>query len=162
MLAPANIITFSRILLSAVLLFLSPTSVPFGLIYLLCGFSDMADGLTARKMHMESEVGARLDSIADILFFTVSAVKIVPIIRLDIRLWVWIVIIAVMKIAGMILLFIRKHAFEPPHSVLNKLTGLLLFILPLTVTVVDITYSATAVCAVATLAAVWDIILLKR
>lgn len=162
MLTPANIITFTRILLSAVLFFLSPSAVPFGLIYLLCGFSDMADGLIARKTHTESKAGAKLDSCADILFLIIVAVKILPIIRLDIWIWMWIAVIAIIKIAGMILRFIGKHSFAPPHSVLNKLTGLLLFVLPLTVTVVDVGYSATAVCAVATLTAVWDIILLKR
>lgn len=158
MLRPANIITASRILLSAVLLFSQPFSVPFGVIYLLCGLSDMMDGFVARKTHTESETGAKLDSAADALFFAVSAVKILPAVHLDVRIWVWAAVIAVIKIAGMLLRFFHGSSFAPPHSIANKLTGLLLFLLPLTIPLVDSCYSAMLVCTVATVAAVQDVL----
>jgi CDP-diacylglycerol--glycerol-3-phosphate 3-phosphatidyltransferase len=40
------------------------------------------------------------------------------------------------------------------HSVINKVTGGLLFIFPLTLVYIDLEYSAAAICAVATIAAV--------
>ena len=67
----ANIITVSRIFLSLCLFVLSPSSVPFAVLYLLCGVTDVLDGFVARKLHTESEKGGMLDSTAD-LFFAVA------------------------------------------------------------------------------------------
>ena len=155
---PANLITLSRVLLSLALLFLSPLSIAFGILYLLGGLSDMADGFVARKTHTESETGAKLDSAADLLFVTVSAVKLLPLVRLNTWLWIWVAAIALVKIAAMVLRFVRTHTFAPPHSIANKLTGVLLFLLPLTLSLVDIHYPAALVCIVATFAAVQDVL----
>ena len=43
--------------------------------------------------------------------------------------------------------------FCPAFSIANKATGCVLFVLPLTLTVVEITYRATIACAIATFAA---------
>ena len=152
----ANIITVFRIIFSIVLIFLTVPSVSFGVIYLLCGLSDMADGFIARKTNTESETGAKLDSTADIIFITVSAVKILPLIHLDLWLWVWIALIAVVKIGAVIFKFLRCRKIAIPHSFLNKLTGFLLFILPLTASFASFRYFAALVCAVATASAVQD------
>ena len=153
---PANLITFCRFPLSAALLFLPAMSVPFGIVYLLCGISDVADGLIARKTHTESETGAKLDSTADIIFITVSAVKILPLIHLDLWLWVWIALIAAVKTGAVIKRFLRCREIAIPHSFLNKLTGILLFILPLTASFASFRYFVVFVCAVATASAVQD------
>jgi len=42
------------------------------------------------------------------------------------------------------------------HSVMNKATGVLLFLLPLTILVFPLKYSAIVVCAVATFAAIQE------
>ena len=42
------------------------------------------------------------------------------------------------------------------HSVINKVTGGLLFIFPLTLAFIDLKYSAAAVCVFATIAAVHE------
>lgn len=158
----ANRITYSRILLSAVLLFLPTVSIAFGIVYLLCGFSDMADGLVARKTHTESEKGARLDSIADLVFVAVCAVKLLPLIRLDAWLWIWIGLIALIKLTNLAAGYIRKGRPEMPHTWANKLTGLLLFILPAAMQLVNITYPATFICAVASFAAVQEGVLIRK
>lgn len=157
MLKAADIITFCRIILSPSLLFFSPLSVPFGVTYLLCGLSDTADGIVARKTHTESKTGAKLDSIADAMFLTVSAVKLLPLMRLRSWIWVWVAVIAVIKTVGILLRFSEHRSFTVPHSVANKLTGALLFILPLSIPLIDIQYSAAVVCTAATFAAVDDL-----
>ena len=158
----ADLITLSRILLSLSLLFLPPLSIAFGVLYLLCGISDAADGFAARKTHTESETGAKLDSAADLVFVTVSAVKLLPLVRLNTWLWIWVAVIALIKIAAMVLRYIRVHTFMPTHSITNKLTGILLFFLPLTLPLTDICYPTAFICAVATVAAVQDILSLER
>ncbi len=152
----ANIITVFRIIFSIVMIFLTVPSVSFGVIYLLCGLSDMADGFIARKMHTQSETGAKLDSTADIIFITVSAVKILPLIHLDLWLWVWIALIAAVKTGAVIKRFLRCREIAIPHSFLNKLTGVMLFPLSLTASFASFRYFVVFVCAVATASAVQD------
>ena len=74
----ANIITVSRILFSVLLLVFSPYSYFFAALYLLCGITDVLDGFVARRLHTESEQGAMLDSVADLLFAVIYAVRILP------------------------------------------------------------------------------------
>ena len=59
-----DIITTLRLLGAVFLLPSDPASVVFGVIYGLCGVSDMADGYLARRLHAESKAGAVLDSVA--------------------------------------------------------------------------------------------------
>ena len=98
----ANIVSSSRILLSITLLFCTVFSVCFYGIYLLCGFTDMVDGTVARKTNSVSEFGARLDTIADFLFFAVTLIKLLPVIHIPKCIWVWIVVIAIIKICNVI------------------------------------------------------------
>ena len=60
----ANKMTAVRILLSVILLFLPVFSLSFWILYLLAGFSDMADGWIARHWNLVSKTGERLDSVS--------------------------------------------------------------------------------------------------
>ena len=53
--------------------------------------------------------------------------------------------------------FIRTKKLISPHTVLNKVTGLLLFLLPMTISFVDLTHTLPIVCAVATVAAIHEV-----
>ena len=152
----ANIITSCRILLSITLLFCPVFSVCFHGIYLLCGFTDMVDGTIARKTNSSSEFGARLDAIADFLFFSVTFIKLLPVIHIPKWIWVWIVIIAIIKIFNVILGFIYTKKLISLHTVMNKITGLLLFLIPLALQFIEIKYSLIAVCIVATISAIQE------
>ena len=46
--------------------------------------------------------------------------------------------------------------FIAEHTMMNKITGLLLFLLPLTLSFIELNYSALVVCSVATIAAVQE------
>ena len=46
--------------------------------------------------------------------------------------------------------------FVSVHTAANKITGLLMFVLPLTMAVVELRYSALVVCMVATFAAIQE------
>ena len=146
----ANCITVSRILFSLCLFFLSPSSVPFTVLYLLCGLTDVLDGFLARKLHTESKTGERLDSTADLFFVVVYTLKILPLLNVPYWIWIWTAIIAVTKITGIVIASGKVHQLVIEHSFGNKLTGLLLYLLPLSVCVADVKYGAPLVCAVAT------------
>ena len=153
----ANIITGSRIVLSLPLLLIPLTSAWFCVIYLLCGLSDMIDGTVARRTSSASEFGARLDTVSDFVFMTVALIKFAPYLRIPVWLWIWIGGIAMMKLGNAALGFIRTKKLISPHTVLNKVTGLLLFLLPMTMSFIELTYTLPFVCAVATAAAIHEV-----
>ena len=141
---------------SIALLFFSFPSLPFHITYLLCGFSDMIDGTIARKMGAVSNFGAKLDTVADFVFMAVCVVKLLPMINLFTWLWTWIAVIAIIKVTNIVLGFVRRKKLVALHTVLNKTTGLLLFLLPLTLQFIVPTYSFAVVCTIATIAAIQE------
>ena len=152
----ANTITFSRIAASIVLLFCLVFSPAFYVFYIAAGLSDMLDGFAARKTGTVSEAGSRLDTIADIVFAAVCLIKVIPVLDVPVWLSVWIAVIAFLKAANIAVGYIRQKAFVSVHSVINKVTGGLLFAFPLTLNFIDLKYSAAVVCMVATSAAIQE------
>ena len=152
----ANIITSLRILISIAMIFFPAFSPMFYVLYLVAGFSDMIDGIVARLTNTASEFGARLDTVADLVFVAVCMIKILPKMILPLWLYLWIAIVAVIKIFNIAVGFIRQKQFPAIHSIMNKMTGVLLFILPLTMQIIDLKYSASLVCAFATFAAIQE------
>ena len=153
----ANIITGFRILGGISLLFFPAFSVAFYIIYLLCGFSDMIDGTVARKTNSSSSFGAKFDTVADLIFMIVVCYKLLPAIHFPKWMWVWIIIIAVVKISNIIWGLFRRKLLISIHSTLNKVTGMVLFFLPLTMQFIELKYSVPAICLIATLAAIQEV-----
>ena len=152
----ANIVTGSRILGSILLLLFPAFSVSFYILYLFCGITDMIDGTIARKTNAVSENGARLDTVADAVFVAVCLAKILPLIQIPSWLWGWIVIIATVKMGNIAWGLIRNKKLISIHSFLNKVTGFLLFLLPLTLNLIEPIYGITVVCFIATLAVIQE------
>ena len=100
----------------------------------------MVDGTIARKTNTVSEFGARLDTAADLLFTAVALLKILPVIQIQAWLLIWIVTIAVIKLFNLTWGFLRRKKIPSLHTIANKITGLCLFLLPLTMPFVDITF----------------------
>lgn len=158
----ANIITGIRILLSAALLFCPAFSPAFYALYIAAGFSDMIDGAVARKTGTVSAFGSRMDTIADIVFVAVCLMKLLPVLRVPVWLYFWIVVIAAIKLFNIAIGYTRHKELAAVHSVMNKVAGGLLFLFPLTLTVIDLRYSAAAVCVAATAAAIQEGYLARR
>lgn len=152
----ANIITSCRILCSILMLFCPAFSAQFYILYLICGFSDMVDGTVARKTKCTSEFGARFDTVADFIFVSVSLIKFLPFIDIPSWMWIWIALIAIIKICNITWGFIFKKKLISLHTVMNKTTGVLLFLLPLTLHFVELKYSSVVVCSIATLSAIQE------
>ena len=152
----ANLLTGCRILCSLWLLFVPLFSPGFYVLYLVCGLTDMIDGTVARKTHTDSRFGAGFDTAADFVFTGVSLIRLLP--AMDVPVWmlVWVIGIAGIKIANAVSGFVRMKRLAAEHTVMNKVTGLLLFLLPLTLGFADLRCSGTAVCLAATAAAVQE------
>ena len=152
----ANLITGFRILCSIALLFF-PVFLPvFYVLYIAAGVSDMIDGTVARKTGTASEFGSKLDTVADFVLVAVCLIKMIP--ALDIPKWllIWIAAIALIKVINVVSGYAMHRKLVVAHTVMNKVTGVLLFILPLTLTIIDLKYSGPFVGLIATFAAVQE------
>ena len=118
----------SRIVLCLPLLLVDSMTMPFWTFYVTAGLTDMLDGFLARRWDVESEFGARLDSMADFVFVLAVGYKLFPWLKLPATLWMMIGLIALVKVSNAISAFVVKHRIKFLHTKANKLTGFLLFI----------------------------------
>ena len=158
----ANIISGLRILCSIALLFFPAFSPSFYILYIAAGISDMTDGTVARMTGTVSEFGSKLDTVADFVLVCCCLIKLLPILHIPTWLMIWIIGIAVIKAFNLISGYVLHKELAAVHTVMNKVTGLLLFLLPLTLTLVDLKYSGAFVSAAATFAAVQEGCLIQR
>lgn len=152
----ANIITSIRILCSIAILFCPVFSAAFYSLYISAGLTDMIDGWVARKTNTASEFGAKLDTMADIVFVIVCLFKLLPVMDIPVWIYVWIGVIALIKVINIVSGYVVQKQFVAIHSLMNKVTGVLLFLLPLTFSFVELKYSAAVVCVFATFSAVQE------
>ena len=152
----ANLITVIRIVCSIALLFCPVFSPAFYALYITAGVSDMADGAVARKTGTVSKFGSKLDAAADFILVAVCLIKLIPAIHVPTWLIIWIIVIAVIKVINLISGYVMRKEMIFLHTKMNKVTGILLFVLPLTLAVIDLKYSGAVVSAVATFAAIQE------
>ena len=152
----ANFVTVLRIVFSVIMLCFPVFSPGFYACYLLAGITDMVDGSVARRLGTESEFGEKLDTIADFIFVLAALYKLLSSMAVSAGIWIWTGIIALIKVINIISGFVVQKRFVTVHSSANKITGIVLFLLPLTLPFIDINYSAVLVCSLATFAAVQE------
>ena len=98
-------------------------------------------------------------TVSRILFFVVVyTLKILPLLNVPYWIWIWTAIIAVTKITGIVIASGKVHQLVIEHSFGNKLTGLLLFFLPLSACVIDVKFGATLACIAATVTALKEMV----
>lgn len=157
-----NLLSASRAATAVAMLFFPVFSATFWVLYCWGGLSDMVDGPIARRMGAESELGARVDSLADILFLVCSCILLLPSLFLPVWLWLWVAVIAAVKLSAIAIATWRRHRLTVPHSKTNRLTGLLLFCLPFAMALTDVLVPAAVVCTVATASLLEDIMLVRK
>ncbi len=157
----ANFVTALRITFSAALMLCPAFSPQFYAFYIAAGISDMLDGAIARRTNTETAFGAKLDTAADLIFVAVSLWKLLPELSVPVWLMLWIAGIALVKAVNFASGYVLYKSFVAPHTLMNKVTGALLFALPLTLPVAGFKYSAPPVCVAATFAAIQEGLLIK-
>lgn len=155
-----NCITASRILGTIFLIFTAPFSLSFYVVYTICGLSDAVDGLVARAMKSESEFGAKLDSVADLVFYTVLLIKIFPFLwkELPRGIWIAVAVIILTRIAAYLTACFKHKKFASIHTYANKLTGFSLYLVPY-LAKVFLLPTCTAVCIIAGFASLEELII---
>ena len=154
-----NLITMTRILGTLALLILKPFSGQFLLIYFLCGIGDVLDGMIARKMHIISQKGQILDSIADAFMVTVVLLLFFPGFKLPLWGVYWIVLIAAIRLASLGIGFIRYKQLAFLHTYGNKAAGIVLFCFPLLYIWLGLYTATILVCFIASISAVEELII---
>ena len=156
-----NVITSLRIIGSAVLLFTEPFSAAFYIIYTLCGLSDVLDGFIARRFHMTSTLGARLDSIADLMFYAAMLLKVLPTLLVLLPTWIWLCVagVIIIRIAAYITAAVKFHCFASMHTYMNKATGGAVFCVPYIVKLPCAVPLCFAVCVIAALSSLEELLM---
>ena len=151
-----NILSLLRMVGAVALLLSDVSGVLFGVLYIVCGISDIADGWLARKLKCVTRTGALLDSVADICFVACLCPLLLPILELPQWLWLWAGVIVAIKVVNQLSALVMYFH----HTLANKWAGFLLFIaVPMTIwSIIPISIAAF----VATFAAIHEGCVLAR
>lgn len=128
----ANAVTSLRLIGAIIIIFLEPLSIPFYVVYTICGLSDGIDGTIARKMGTSSDFGSKLDSVSDLVFYIVMFVKIIPALIELMPMWMWclVAVILAIRLFSYGYVAMRYRRFAAIHTYMNKIVGALFFLLP--------------------------------
>ena len=125
----ANVFTCSRFVFAPLLLWLAWQGYKNGFLILLAitFLTDILDGFAARLLNQTSELGARLDTLADLVIYTTLAIAV---------WWLWPVIVSreltyvlltiVSYISPIVMGFMKFHALTTYHTWLVKMAVVLL------------------------------------
>lgn len=147
----ADDMTLVRMAASVLLFFLSLGSCWFFLAYTIAGLTDALDGWLARRTGKASEFGAKLDSVADLLFYGVLLVRFFPVLwrSLPGEIWFAVTAVVLIRLASYIVAAVKYRRFAALHTWLNKLTGFGVFLLPFMLAFTDGVAYGWTVCALA-------------
>ena len=128
----ANCITSVRIIGTFLMMLTKPFSTPFFVIYSISGVSDVLDGFVARITKKVSDFGAKLDSISDLFFYFVMAIKIMPALieKLPVQIWYAVAAVVFLRIISYLFVAVKYKRLASLHTKLNKITGFAVFLIP--------------------------------
>ncbi len=127
-----NVLSISRILISIGLFFFFDNFALFMFFYLLAGLTDMLDGYVARKFNGKSTLGAKLDSIVDLFFYTMLIAYLVTEHKEMLKPYlVLIILVLLFRFINIIFGFIKYKRLIMIHTIANNLTGFFIFLLPI-------------------------------
>ena len=143
-----NFITCIRLIGTASLPFTKLFSIEFYIVYSICGLSDALDGWLARSLKQSSEFGSRLDSIADLLFYFVMLLMVLPVLWINLPWPIWIAVgaILLLRLISYIMAAFKYKCFASIHTYANKLTGFGMFSVPYFLPLPMMVYGCIIVC----------------
>lgn len=117
------------------------------------------DGFIARKTVTTSILGAKLDSMADMIMTGVVLFVLYPIVNPTNETVIWIISIAIIRLASMVIALKKYKTFASLHTYGNKITGIVLFIFPILLPYVHTTVLMYIICAVASISAIEELLI---
>ena len=84
------------------------------------------------KAKTPTEFGAKLDSIADLLFYTLVIIRLLPVLLRLLPTWIWYIVggIVLVRLIAYLTAALKFHRFASLHTRMNKITGGAVFLLP--------------------------------
>jgi CDP-diacylglycerol--glycerol-3-phosphate 3-phosphatidyltransferase len=147
-----------RIICSFLLLFIKPLSILFFIFYLAGGISDILDGYLARKMNANSQFGAILDSISDLIFIGILLIIVIPLFHYSNWMLFWIGGIGFVRIVSLFVGYAKYHTIALLHTYANKTTGFILFFFPLFYELLGLSLAICLVCIPASISAIEELV----
>ncbi len=119
-----NLLTLSRILLTPFLLYmiLEEKALLALAIFVVAGFTDMLDGLWAKRFHQQTDIGALLDPIADKLLLVSCMVVLFSIGQIPLYLFLAVIFRDVIIVVGAIAYELVTHKLKMQPSIFSKAT----------------------------------------
>lgn len=154
-----NLLTGLRFGLTVLLLFLPLPGAAFTVLYLACGLTDILDGWLARRLHASTAFGARLDSAADFCLVCTMLYRLWPLLTQAPGVLLWVAAISLLRLSAACVAKIRFGRFGFLHTRANKLTGLLLFLYPLSLSFTRTPAGLLFLCLIAALSAVEEMLI---
>ena len=152
-----NALSIARIPLSLSILLVKPFSVLFFALYILCGLTDALDGFIARKFNAMSALGARLDSVADFVFFGVALYVFLTAMAIPAFLIMWAILIVAVRFMGLGRAFSKYKEWAALHTYAYKLAGFTFFFFPFLAVFLGVVTAGIMLCGIATLATAEEI-----
>lgn len=156
-----NTLTALRFLGGIALIFLPLPGKAFFTVYVLCGLTDALDGFLARRLKTACPFGAKLDSIADLTFYTVSLSRMMPILRRRLPGWIWYIVafVLALRLTSYLVAAFKLHKFAAVHTVANKATGAMVFGVGLVLNLSILTAYCLVLAAVSTYSSAEELIM---
>ena len=121
-----NTLSIMRIVLSVALVFLIRMPWIFTALYLFIGATDFFDGKIARRYHVESDLGSKLDTLGDTMLFLGAFIGIAFFAHLKydlIKCLIPVVVCVLHKTANVFLARARFKTWNMMHTLLSKSVG---------------------------------------
>jgi len=157
-----NLITISRIFGAFLLLFITPLTALFYIVYTTCIITDIADGFIARKTKTTSNFGAFLDSAADLIFIAVVLIIFIPLLALELWILYLIAVVIVIRLTALAIGFSKYRTLSLLHTYSNKAAGLILACFPIFLGFLGITAAFLIIFAAASISALEELVITIR
>lgn len=107
--------------------------VGFIVIYIAIGVTDVLDGLIARRFGYESDLGAKLDSIADFMFYSIVAFIFLKLhfSMLQGNQQLVLVALVLLRVLNVFWTKIKYKQVVFVHTVANKVAGVIVYLVPI-------------------------------
>lgn len=153
-----NVLTISRIILSVISILNLDNRLSLIIILIICGITDLIDGTIARKTKNSTNLGAMLDSIADLFMFIAVIVGVIILANSRIMPFLpYIAIIAIIRITSIIVAGLRYHRLAMIHTWANKITGVSIFLAFVVFVITDSMIVFISVCIIAAISAIEEL-----
>jgi len=124
-----NILSFLRIPLSIAMFGCMKRPIILVAVYILCGITDILDGFFARRFHVVSPLGAKIDGFADIVFYGTAIIIALLNLSFDTPFIVIIAFVATIRVFNIGLTKGTFRQWGGLHTIGNKAAGAALFVL---------------------------------